>query len=340
MSSRSRSGNSIRTYLRRFVDQGVTPDLDDATNKRVRLSNGVSLFGVFVMLASIPFDIVQAPPWMVLEDVVGAVAFLCLPLLNRRGYRTTSRMACLVMANLIVLGNAALLGHDSGAEMVFIALVALPFSLFDLFRERGVLVFGILLAVAGFAMAHSDVLAPYQHTSANYSATGFHAYSGIVALIVILFTLIQTSVANARAERALRHDIDERLRAERELADTRKSAIYAAKMATLGEMSSCAPSSFSGCWRRRRWTPGPSTGRRSRSRRSCIGSNASSTRSGSSPGTPRETRCGPRACFRSSATASSCALSDSATTTSIWPSIRSRRTCASSAGASRSRRCC
>jgi C4-dicarboxylate-specific signal transduction histidine kinase len=229
---------SIRKYVRRVIEQGVTTSLDDATKKRVRLTNGVSLFGAFVMLASVPFDLVQAPRWMVVEDVIGGLAYLGFPLLNRHGHLTASRMACLILSNLIVLGNAVLLGHDSGAEMIFVALVSLPFTMFDVIRERRPLAFGILLSVACFAVAHSEVLAQYQHISENYSPQGFHVYSGVVALIVVLFTLIQTSLANARAERALREDINERLRAERELAETRQSAIYAAKMATLGEMSS------------------------------------------------------------------------------------------------------
>jgi C4-dicarboxylate-specific signal transduction histidine kinase len=58
-----------------------------------------------------------------------------------------------------------------------------------------------------------------------------------VAIAVLLFSLGQASLANARAERALRADIAERERAERELALSRQSAIFSAKMAALGEMS-------------------------------------------------------------------------------------------------------
>ena len=57
----------------RLVDQGVTPELDPALRKRIRLTNALALFAAFVMFASIPFDWVTAPRWMLVEDVVGGV---------------------------------------------------------------------------------------------------------------------------------------------------------------------------------------------------------------------------------------------------------------------------
>ena len=45
------------------------------------------------------------------------------------------------------------------------------------------------------------------------------------------------SAANAKAEEQLRRDIQERLRAQRELELTRQASIYSAKMAALGEIS-------------------------------------------------------------------------------------------------------
>ena len=115
-----------------IVEQGITPALPDPLKKRIRLTNGLSLFGAFVMLASIPFDWSHAPRWMLGEDVGGALAFLVFPLLNRMRRLLASRILCLVLSNLIVLGNAALLGPESGAQLVFIALAAMPFALFDL----------------------------------------------------------------------------------------------------------------------------------------------------------------------------------------------------------------
>ena len=53
------------------------------------------------------------------------------------------------MSNLIVLGNDVLLGHDSGAELVFVALAAVPFALFDL-AEPAALIAGVAFALLGF----------------------------------------------------------------------------------------------------------------------------------------------------------------------------------------------
>ena len=223
--------------MRPILELGITPALPDPLKKRIRLTNGLSLFGSFVMLASIPFDWSHAPRWMLAEDIFGAVAFLVFPLLNRARHLLASRLLCLILSNLIVLGNAALLGPESGAQMVFIALAAMPFALFDL-TDRIPLASGVALSIACFAVIESGVLAHFRDPAAAASAAGYYPYSAVVALGALIFSLYQTSAANAQAEQQLRRDIEERLRAERELEQTRQASIYSAKMAALGEMSS------------------------------------------------------------------------------------------------------
>jgi C4-dicarboxylate-specific signal transduction histidine kinase len=68
-------------------------------------------------------------------------------------------------------------------------------------------------------------------------AQDYHLYSGILAMAIVLVTLLQLIRENARAERALRLDIAERRRTERDLVETRQASITSAKMAALGEMS-------------------------------------------------------------------------------------------------------
>jgi signal transduction histidine kinase len=226
---------AVSRALRFLLEQGVRPDLPAGLKKRVRLTNGLSVFGAFVMFASIPFDRLEAPPWMVAEDVLGGVAYLCFPFLNRLGWLTGARLLCLFVSNMIVLGNAALLGHDSGAEMVFVALAAVPFALFDL-RETGALIAGVAMAAGSFAVGHSHLLARFGPPP-GFSATHYYLYSAAVTFVILLYANFRTSVANAETEEALRRDIAERLRAESELERTRQSSIYSAKMAALGEMS-------------------------------------------------------------------------------------------------------
>jgi len=218
------------------VEQGVTPALPDPLKKRIRLTNALSLFGAFVMLASIPFDRSHAPRWMLGEDVVGAAAYLLFPLLNRTRHLLLSRVLCIVVSNLIVLGNAVLLGPESGAQMMFVAMTAMPFALFDL-ADAVPLASCVALSIACFAIVELRLLVRLQDLSAAASAPGYYPYSAVVTLGVLVFSLYQTSAANAKAEQQLRRDIQERLRAERELELTRQASIYSAKMAALGEMS-------------------------------------------------------------------------------------------------------
>src|SRR5262249_7317367 len=132
--------------------------------------------------------------------------------------------------------NCAIVGRETGAAMVFMALIAIPFTFYDL-SERGPLIAGIVLAVVCFFVANLDWLARFRQVPPYFSDIAHTDYRGGRTIGVLLFSLSQTSRANARAERALRADIAERENAERELAISRHSAILSAKMAALGEMS-------------------------------------------------------------------------------------------------------
>lgn len=219
-----------------FLNLGITPASPAPLVKRIRITNAASLFGALLMLVAIPVDRTQAPRWMVVLDVLAVLVFVSLTLLNWRQQPTASRLGFIVISNALALSNAIGLGADCGADMLFIALLAAPFALFDL-QDLGPLAIGLLLPIAGFVLADSGALSHLRSPPAGYSAQSYHLFSGIVALSIVLFALIQMSRANARSEGALRLDIAERQRAERELADSRQASIQAAKMAALGEMS-------------------------------------------------------------------------------------------------------
>jgi signal transduction histidine kinase len=237
--SRGRIGGIIESLVaqgtrREPADAAALPARPGSLEKRVRVTNAGALFATLVMVATIPLDVVEAPRWMVAIDVFACLAFPSLVLLNRLGRTTVSRLAFIALANLLTFANAVGLGPDSGVEMLFIALVSLPFLLFDL-NNRAQIAFGLLLPVAGFAINASEVFAPVRPE--GYSAAEYHLYSAVLTLATVLFSFFQISRANVRAEQALRDDIAARERAERELAVSRQASITAAKLAALGEMS-------------------------------------------------------------------------------------------------------
>src|SRR3569623_935992 len=233
--SRSPAGSAVALF-RALANQGVTPALSDALQKRIRMTNALSIFGAFLMAVSVPFDAVEAPRWMVIEDVLGAFAFLGFPALNRAGYLRLSRLLCLMVADLIVLGNVALLGPASGTQMVFFALAVAPFALYEL--SDGVAIgLGVAFPVACFVAGSWGWLTRFQHTPPGFHAGTYYGYSAAMTLAILIFCVFQTSHANGVAEAALREDIARRERAEQELAESRLSALHAAKMAALGEMS-------------------------------------------------------------------------------------------------------
>jgi C4-dicarboxylate-specific signal transduction histidine kinase len=120
--------------------------------------------------------------------------------------------------------------------MVFMALIAVPFAYYDL-SERGPLIASVALSIVCFFVANLEGLARFRQVPPYFSNTAYMYYAAVMTIAVLLFSLVQTSLANARAEQALRADIAEREQTEQELALSRQSAILSAKMAALGEMS-------------------------------------------------------------------------------------------------------
>jgi signal transduction histidine kinase len=218
-----------------LINQG-TEGLTDALKKRVRLANIAALFGAGVMAVTSPFDAQVAHPWMVVVDVVATFLFFGVILANRGGYVTASRITLVIGGNLLAVTNAVGLGRASGADLLFLGLLAVPFALFDL-RERGPLLAGVLLTLSGLAACSLDLLSALGPIPSPGALRVYQVYSLVLAVVIILFTLFQFSRENARVERALRLDIAARERAERELAESRQAAITAAKLAALGEMS-------------------------------------------------------------------------------------------------------
>ena len=216
-------------------DQG-THALGGALEKRIRLTNLAALFGALVMLITLPMDLREGTRWMPITDVISVPALLTIPLANRFGHFMASRIALIVMANVLVLANALVLGPASGIDLLFLALIAVAFMIFDL-RERWALQLGVVLPVCGLIVTEVGLFDRLGILPVGYVASDYHTYSALMAVAMLLFALYQVSHANARAENALRLDIAARERAERALDETRQLSISAAKMAALGEMS-------------------------------------------------------------------------------------------------------
>ncbi len=188
------------------------------------------------MAATAPFDAVVAHPWMVGVDVVSMFLFVGVIAANWRGRVTTSRTMLVVAGIVLASTNAIGLGRESGADLLFVGLLAVPFALFDL-SEREPMVVSVVLTLLALGACTLGLLSPFGRLASPGALRVYEGYSLVLAVVIILFTLVQISRENLRVERALRLDVQARERAERQLAESRQAAINAAKMAALGEMS-------------------------------------------------------------------------------------------------------
>ena len=186
------------------------------------------------MATTVPLDAEVARRWMVAVDVASVFIFVAIILANRRGRVTAARLTLVIGGVLLTSTNAIALGRESGADLLFVALLAVPFALFDV-SERTPMVTGLALTLLALVACACGVLSPTP--LAPIGLRFYEAYSLVLAVVIVLFTLFQNSRENARVESALRLDIVARERAERELAESRQAAITAAKLAALGEMS-------------------------------------------------------------------------------------------------------
>src|SRR4051812_40047592 len=140
---------AIRRLLATWVDAGAHAHLPPQRAKRVRWTNAFSLLGFSIAVLSMPFDAVTAPWWMLLEDAFAAAVYLACPLLNGAGRYTASRLGMLVFSDLLMLFNGVLMGEASGPQLVYFALAALPFILFELDEWKAMLA-GVVAALASF----------------------------------------------------------------------------------------------------------------------------------------------------------------------------------------------
>jgi hypothetical protein len=107
----------------RVVEAGVSL-APGALQKRVRLVNVLSIFGLSVLLGSVPFDWVTAPPWMIGEDLSAPRRCCSFPWLNAPRSLHPFARARRARHDLIVLTTWRSSVAKSGAQMVFFALAA------------------------------------------------------------------------------------------------------------------------------------------------------------------------------------------------------------------------
>jgi PAS domain S-box-containing protein len=190
--------------IERVASAGTARARTLAEARQVRVANTLALLCVAICAFSLPYDAVVAPPWVVIEDIVGVVMFAASPLLAARGLQRTARAMLLVTATLFVAFNALVLGKASGQHLLLLPLAVLPFMLFGHHERRQMLAASVcigasilVIEVWGFDLVGRVVERPA--LSPHYET-----YSTLVVLVVLILSIRNFVVAHALTEDALR----------------------------------------------------------------------------------------------------------------------------------------
>ncbi|MCX5747184.1 MAG: ATP-binding protein [Proteobacteria bacterium] len=205
--------------LDRLLSLGISETIPDRLARHVRVTNALALLGVVLSLTGIPIDAIGDGTWVVAIDVLATLAFAACGRLNAGGRHTAARVVLAITANVVILDGILETGAVAELRVVFLPLAVLPFLIFGV-AERGWL---ITLTLAPVASYYGTAMTAHTPTP-GLSTTIYMYYAPVLA-----FTMI---IAGAYVFAHVERDVEDKLRG------ARARAAEAARLASLGEMSS------------------------------------------------------------------------------------------------------
>jgi len=185
---------STTSILKRISGLGTDPGFSTLTNKRIELSNRISIFAVTVTLLFIAYYFSIGLKEMALIEI-GFAFLYALPLtLNYLKFTLFSRiyLNAIVFVHIFVL--SLLMGYKSNMYMFFIPTIMAPFVLFEFSQKKlisGLCLFNVLLVSFLYATTFKYDLSLITLTDVQASAISkIVFYVAIACCVVIIYAIL------------------------------------------------------------------------------------------------------------------------------------------------------
>lgn len=130
--------------IKGLLTEGITEKNSDSINKKIKLTNVISLFCIPLSLFSVLIGIIIMDNGTLFSFIATGFLFLIIPILNHYGQTTSSRIlisaltSVCVVAPTIIVGNV-IFGHLIAYSYAIIGIAMIPTILFDSNKESNIL---------------------------------------------------------------------------------------------------------------------------------------------------------------------------------------------------------
>jgi two-component sensor histidine kinase len=185
---------SVTSFFKKLGELGTDPACSTLTNKRIEISNFISLFAVIITLGFIYYYHTLGLRAMVMIESVAALLYAAPLVLNYLKFSFFSR----IYLNAIIFGHVfflcLLLGHESNMHMFFVPTIMTPFVLFE-FSQKKTITALCLFNVAMVSFLYASTFRYNLHliilTSEQLNAIGQVVfYVAIACCVVIIYAVL------------------------------------------------------------------------------------------------------------------------------------------------------
>ena len=124
------------SLLQKVLSLKISPDIATSSARKLRLTQTLCA-AFFVISSSYWFIFDFFDLWVAQLFVIPIVLNYCVAgILNKKGWHTTAQFLIIAGTALSLFSFSLLLGKDSGAHLIFFALIGLPLILFEPYQKK------------------------------------------------------------------------------------------------------------------------------------------------------------------------------------------------------------
>lgn len=179
-----------------WVEAGLREDMSLALQKKVRITNVIGMVSAVAMLFYWPVDILSGMGWLTLPMVLVNLAFLLVPVINRRGHHLASRLLIATAMNAGIAFYFAAYGYAIGMQFFLVCSICLAVTVF-LRSERGAFLYAlglpvvVGLGVAGYLLVGTPFAEPLSPFWENLLATSNAVVASCIMMALLAYIIIQ-----------------------------------------------------------------------------------------------------------------------------------------------------